>query len=91
MAVSSPCYTAVAAEMSVSCCRLVCTIDFGFKISRCIITDSVQIDASIYYQFIHMCMTDICIILQIDDGAGMSRDATVDDLIKIVEELTRIH
>lgn len=28
---------------------------------------------------------------KIDDGSGMSRDATVDDLIKIVEELTRIH
>lgn len=29
--------------------------------------------------------------LQIDDGSGMKREATVDDLIKIVEELTRIH
>ncbi|KPI95266.1 DNA damage-binding protein 1 [Papilio xuthus] len=29
--------------------------------------------------------------LQIDDGGGMMRDATVDDLIKIVEDLTRIH
>ncbi|XP_052756442.1 DNA damage-binding protein 1 [Galleria mellonella] len=29
--------------------------------------------------------------LQIDDGGGMKRDATVDDLIKIVEDLTRIH
>lgn len=28
---------------------------------------------------------------QIDDGSGMKREATVDDLIKIVEELTRIH
>ncbi|CAH0728160.1 unnamed protein product, partial [Brenthis ino] len=29
--------------------------------------------------------------LQIDDGGGMMRDATVDDIIKIVEDLTRIH
>ncbi|GBP22857.1 DNA damage-binding protein 1 [Eumeta japonica] len=29
--------------------------------------------------------------LQIDDGTGMSRDATVDDIVKIVEDLTRIH
>ncbi|MBN3276002.1 DDB1 protein, partial [Polyodon spathula] len=29
--------------------------------------------------------------LQIDDGSGMKREATVDELIKIVEELTRIH
>lgn len=28
---------------------------------------------------------------QIDDGSGMKREATVDDLIKIIEELTRIH
>lgn len=28
---------------------------------------------------------------QIDDGSGMKREATVDDLIKTVEELTRIH
>jgi hypothetical protein len=25
------------------------------------------------------------------DGSGMKREATVDDLIKIVEELSRIH
>lgn len=31
------------------------------------------------------------IILQIDDGSGMKKDATVDDLVKIVEDLTRIH
>uniref|UniRef100_S4NWY3 DNA damage-binding protein 1 n=5 Tax=Pararge aegeria TaxID=116150 RepID=S4NWY3_9NEOP len=29
--------------------------------------------------------------LQIDDGEGMKRDATVEDLAKIVEDLTRIH
>lgn len=29
--------------------------------------------------------------LQIDDGSGMKREATVDDLVKMVEELTRIH
>ncbi|XP_026318053.1 DNA damage-binding protein 1 [Hyposmocoma kahamanoa] len=29
--------------------------------------------------------------MQIDDGDGMMRDATVDDIIKIVEDLTRIH
>ncbi|XP_067655980.1 DNA damage-binding protein 1-like isoform X1 [Haliotis asinina] len=28
---------------------------------------------------------------QIDDGSGMKRDATVEDLVKIIEELTRIH
>lgn len=29
--------------------------------------------------------------LQIDNGSGMKRECTVDDLVKIVEELTRIH
>ncbi|XP_035205330.1 LOW QUALITY PROTEIN: DNA damage-binding protein 1-like, partial [Stegodyphus dumicola] len=29
--------------------------------------------------------------VQFDDGSGMKRDTTVDDLVKIVEELTRIH
>lgn len=30
-------------------------------------------------------------LLQYDDGSGMKREATADDLIKVVEELTRIH
>ncbi|XP_023704861.1 DNA damage-binding protein 1 isoform X1 [Cryptotermes secundus] len=29
--------------------------------------------------------------LQVDNGSGMKQDATVDDLVKIVEDLTRIH
>lgn len=29
--------------------------------------------------------------LQIDDPSGMKKEATVDDLVKIVEDLTRIH
>ncbi|XP_015904539.1 DNA damage-binding protein 1 [Parasteatoda tepidariorum] len=29
--------------------------------------------------------------VQYDDGSGMKRDATVDDIVKVVEELTRIH
>ncbi|CAN8027231.1 unnamed protein product [Ixodes persulcatus] len=29
--------------------------------------------------------------IQMDDGSGMKRDATVDDLIKIIEELSRVH
>lgn len=29
--------------------------------------------------------------LQIDDGSGMKKEATVDDLVKVVEDLTRIH
>lgn len=33
----------------------------------------------------------IVIQFQIDDGSGMKREATVDEVIKIVEELTRIH
>uniref|UniRef100_A0A4W3IFP2 DNA damage-binding protein 1 n=1 Tax=Callorhinchus milii TaxID=7868 RepID=A0A4W3IFP2_CALMI len=36
-------------------------------------------------------MQEVAVGLQIDDGSGMKREATVDDLIKIVEELTRIH
>ena len=28
---------------------------------------------------------------QIDDGSGMKREAAVEDLIKSIEELTRIH
>ncbi|ELU03057.1 hypothetical protein CAPTEDRAFT_148808 [Capitella teleta] len=29
--------------------------------------------------------------LQMDDGSGMKREAAVDDLVKMIEELTRIH
>ncbi|KAF6018029.1 hypothetical protein EB796_023642 [Bugula neritina] len=29
--------------------------------------------------------------LKIDDESGMTKDATVDDITKIVEDLTRIH
>jgi len=29
--------------------------------------------------------------LQVDSGSGMKQEATVDDLVKIVEDLTRIH
>ncbi|ESO97964.1 hypothetical protein LOTGIDRAFT_209160 [Lottia gigantea] len=29
--------------------------------------------------------------LQIDDGSGMKRESTVEDLVKMIEELTRIH
>ncbi|XP_061415888.1 DNA damage-binding protein 1 [Lethenteron reissneri] len=36
-------------------------------------------------------MQEVVAGLQIDDGSGMKREATVDDLIKTVEELTRIH
>ena len=28
---------------------------------------------------------------QIDDGSGMKKECTVEDLVKTVEELTRIH
>lgn len=33
----------------------------------------------------------LCCKLQVDNGSGMKQDATVDDLVKIVEDLTRIH
>ncbi|KAK0140071.1 DNA damage-binding protein 1 [Merluccius polli] len=36
-------------------------------------------------------MQEVVNTLQIDDGSGMKREATVDEVIKIVEELTRIH
>lgn len=39
----------------------------------------------------HKDMKEVCVGLQIDNGSGMKQDATVDDLIKIVEDLTRIH
>lgn len=29
--------------------------------------------------------------LQMDDGSGMKREATVDDIVKMIEEMTRIH
>lgn len=29
--------------------------------------------------------------IQMDDGSGMKKDATVDDLIKVIEELSRVH
>jgi DNA damage-binding protein 1 len=36
-------------------------------------------------------MKIVCDGLMIDDGSGMKKEASVDDLIKIIEELTRIH
>lgn len=51
---------------------------------------------SISNAFLNTCLSYICLhirtcLLQIDDGSGMKREATVDEVIKIVEELTRIH
>ncbi len=36
-------------------------------------------------------MSEVVQGLQIADGSGMKSDAKVEDLIKIVEDLTRIH
>lgn len=36
-------------------------------------------------------MALLLVLFQYDDGSGMKREATADDLIKVVEELTRIH
>lgn len=38
-----------------------------------------------------LALTPSILFLQYDDGSGMKREATADDLIKVVEELTRIH
>ncbi|PSN48913.1 hypothetical protein C0J52_03484 [Blattella germanica] len=39
----------------------------------------------------HDKMREVSIGLQVDTGTGMKQEATVDDLVKIVEDLTRIH
>ncbi|XP_050465445.1 DNA damage-binding protein 1 [Cataglyphis hispanica] len=39
----------------------------------------------------HEKMREVATGLMIDDGSGMKKEATVDDLVKIVEDLTRIH
>ncbi|XP_067012933.1 DNA damage-binding protein 1 [Anabrus simplex] len=39
----------------------------------------------------HDKMKEVALGLQIDNGSGMKQEATVDDLVKIVEDLTRIH
>lgn len=36
-------------------------------------------------------MQEVAQGIMIDDGSGMKREATVDDLVKTIEELTRIH
>nr|CAG4642998.1 EOG090X00HD [Ilyocryptus agilis] len=36
-------------------------------------------------------MKEVATGLQIDDGSGMKREATVEDIIKLIEDLTRIH
>ena len=36
-------------------------------------------------------MKEVSLGLQLDSGTGMKQEATVDDLVKIVEDLTRIH
>lgn len=40
---------------------------------------------------VHSSQRGVVVRFQIDDGSGMKREATVDEVIKIVEELTRIH
>ncbi|XP_011303524.1 DNA damage-binding protein 1 [Fopius arisanus] len=39
----------------------------------------------------HEKMAEVAMGLTIDDGSGMKKEATVDDLVKVVEDLTRIH
>ncbi|XP_001607743.2 DNA damage-binding protein 1 [Nasonia vitripennis] len=39
----------------------------------------------------HEKMAEVAMGIVIDDGSGMKKEATVDDLVKIVEDLTRIH
>ncbi|XP_069681913.1 DNA damage-binding protein 1 isoform X2 [Periplaneta americana] len=39
----------------------------------------------------HDKMKEVSLGLQVDNGSGMKQEATVDDLVKIVEDLTRIH
>ncbi|KDR10581.1 DNA damage-binding protein 1 isoform X1 [Zootermopsis nevadensis] len=39
----------------------------------------------------HNKMKEVSLGLQVDSGSGMKQEATVDDLVKIVEDLTRIH
>ncbi|XP_046643566.1 DNA damage-binding protein 1-like [Daphnia pulicaria] len=36
-------------------------------------------------------MKEVATGLQMDDGSGMKREATVEDIIKLIEDLTRIH
>ncbi|XP_063400808.1 DNA damage-binding protein 1-like [Mytilus trossulus] len=36
-------------------------------------------------------MQEVVQALQMDDGSGMKRESTVDDIVKMIEELTRIH
>ena len=36
-------------------------------------------------------MTEVAETMMISDGSGMKQKATVDDLVKMVEDLTRIH
>ena len=36
-------------------------------------------------------MAEVAAAMMISDGSGMKQKATVDDLVKIVEDLTRIH
>lgn len=36
-------------------------------------------------------MRSYVIVFQIDDGSGMKRECAVGDLVKMIEELTRIH
>ncbi len=36
-------------------------------------------------------MAEVVKGLQISDGSGMKSDAKIEDLIKVVEDLTRIH
>ena len=52
------------------------------------------IDGDLIESFLDLSRKDMMEVvqgIQINDGSGMKREATVDDIIKIVEDLTRIH
>jgi DNA damage-binding protein 1 len=52
------------------------------------------IDGDLIESFLDLSRKDMTEVVQgilISDGSGMKREATVDDIIKIVEDLTRIH
>lgn len=53
--------------------------------------DTISMDNSCSLVNSNNIMTTTCILLFQNDSNGLKKEATIDDIIKIVEDLTRIH
>ncbi|KAF0042889.1 hypothetical protein F2P81_004226 [Scophthalmus maximus] len=91
---ASPSVTATETTRADRCACLVEAVNVSFHTERKTEQATGFIDGDLIESFLDLGrakMQEVVSTLQIDDGSGMKREATVDEVIKIVEELTRIH